>query len=288
MPYGQRKDCGFYNITPSECEARDCCFKEDPPPPNPGHVPYCFHKGAGPPGPQPQPPEPAGSFVTVDLLDLYDVAPPLSPPAGAVSVLAHGADPSGKKDSAEAFVTALAAAGGPRGGSVWIPTGNFTVGSILHVPDGVTIHGAGAWHSIVRGTGEKVGQGALGFYAADAPAGTTQMGLFDFAIIGDVRERCDSCQVNGVGGAPTGGSTVQNMWIQHTKCGLWLDGPGTDLLVTSVIVRDTAADGINLHTGWSGVTIDSNSFRNTGDDSIALWSDKVPDSNNTIRFNIVQ
>jgi hypothetical protein len=184
-------------------------------------------------------------------------------------------------------VTAFAAAAGQGDAAVWIPEGTFTVGSILKVPDRVKIHGAGPWYSVVRGAGERVGQGAVGFYAGKSP-GSLGIGLHDFSIIGDVRERCDSCQVNGVGGAPSGGSTIQNLWIQHTKCGLWLDGPGNDLLVTDVIVRDTTADGINLHTGWSGVTIAFNSFRNTGDDGIALWSDKVADFNNTVMNNIVQ
>jgi hypothetical protein len=53
-------------------------------------------------------------------------------------------------------------------------------------------------------------------------------------------------------------------------------------------VRDTTADGLNLHTGWAGVTVEQSSFRNTGDDGVALWSDKVPDVNVTLRFNTVQ
>jgi hypothetical protein len=289
LPFQQRRDCGFVNITAAQCEGRGCCYSEEPPAPNPGHIPWCYHQAPhpSPSPPAPPPPPPGGSYVTVDLLDLYDVAPPLQPPAGAVDVTAHGADPTGRTDSARAFVTAFAAAAGQGDAAVWIPEGTFTVGSILKVPDRVKIHGAGPWYSVVRGAGERVGQGAVGFYAGKSP-GSLGIGLHDFSIIGDVRERCDSCQVNGVGGAPSGGSTIQNLWIQHTKCGLWLDGPGNDLLVTDVIVRDTTADGINLHTGWSGVTIAFNSFRNTGDDGIALWSDKVADFNNTVMNNIVQ
>ena len=63
---------------------------------------------------------------------------------------------------------------------------------------------------------------------------------------------------------------------------------GSDLFVSGVIVRDTTADGINLHTGWNGVTVDSCSFRNTGDDAIALWSDHTADTNVTISHNLVQ
>ena len=48
------------------------------------------------------------------------------------------------------------------------------------------------------------------------------------------------------------------------------------------------ADGINLHTGWRNVTVERSSIRNTGDDSIALWSQTHPDLGNTIRHNHIQ
>ena len=35
----------------------------------------------------------------------------------------------------------------------------------------------------------------------------------------------------------------------------WLNGPASGLLISRVIVRDTMADGLNLHTGWSNVTV---------------------------------
>jgi len=213
----------------------------------------------------------------------------LDPPAHALSVLAYGADPSGHNDSLAAFqstVAAAAAAGG--GGVVWAPPGNYTVGGHVQIPSNVSVHGAGLWHTVLHGTGEVAGAGAIGFFALDAPAGSSAIGLYDFAIIGDVRERDDSQPVQGVGGAPTAGSTLQNLWIQHTKCGLWLDGPGSDLVINSVTVRDTMADGLNLHIGWRGVTVEQMSIRNTGDDGIALWSEKAPDTGVIIRSNLVQ
>ncbi len=199
----------------------------------------------------------------------------------------HGADPTGAKDSSAAFAAAIEAASS--GGAVWIPAGRYTVGSIIQLKEKVAIHGAGPWYTELHGTGQKVGQGAIGFYATyGQDGGTSGVGLYDFAIIGDVRQRNDGDQVNGVGGAPTGGSTVQNLWIQHTKCGLWLDGPGSDLVVAGNIIRDTTADGMNLHIGWEGVTVEQNSFRNLGDDGIALWSDKQADTKVVMRNNVVQ
>jgi hypothetical protein len=155
------------------------------------------------------------------------------------------------------------------------------------VEENVTIHGAGSWYSVLKGEGQTQPE-AVGVFAQQGPKGTAAIGLYDFAIVGDVRERDDAQPVQGIGGAPTGGSTVQGLWIQHTKCGLWLDGPGDGLIVADVIVRDTMADGINLHIGWTDVTIEHCSFRNTGDDGIALWSQNEPDSGIKIQFNTVQ
>jgi hypothetical protein len=43
--------------------------------------------------------------------------------------------------------------------------------------------------------------------------------------------RNDNDQVNGIGGALSH-SIVSNVWIAHTKCGFWLDGPFTSLLIS--------------------------------------------------------
>lgn len=59
-------------------------------------------------------------------------------------------------------------------------------------------------------------------------------------------------------------------------------------MVAGNVIRDTTADGINLHIGWSNSTIAQNSFRNTGDDGIALWSDQKPDNHVVMKENTVQ
>ena len=279
LPIPRRRDCGFDGVTPAQCTARGCCY--DPhPAPNPQHHPYCFHI--------PAPPSPPAPFtLTVDLIDLYTVPDPFPPPPKALSVVDHGADPTGQKDSKQAFEAALKAAS-RTGASVYAPAGEFLILGHLIMPQHQGgLFGAGPWHTTLRG-GRTVPT-AVGVYAAAASVGGSQgMALHDLAIVGDIRERVDNDDVNGVGGAPTAGSVIQNVFIHHTKCGVWINGPGTGLLVTDMIVRDTMADGINLHGGWESVTIERSSFRNQGDDSIALWSDTHADAGNTIRDNLIQ
>src|SRR6185295_19845645 len=77
------------------------------------------------------------------------------------------------------------------------------------------------------------GVGFYGRYVADG--GSRNVHLRGFAIEGDVRERIDTDQVNGVGGAMSD-STIDGLHIRHTKVGLWFDGPMTGLTVTDTVV----------------------------------------------------
>src|SRR5439155_11132686 len=165
----------------------------------------------------------ATTATVIDLADFEQVARPLAQPAESLAVTDFGADPSGARDSTSAFQAALDAGRAQRR-AVWIPPGTFTVSRHLIVDD-VTLEGAGPWYSVLHGDG-------VGVYGNAAPHPSTHVRLADFAIFGEVRDRVDSAQVNGVGGALGGGSVVTDLWIQHTKVGMWLDGPFEGLLVT--------------------------------------------------------
>ena len=223
--------------------------------------------------------EDTASSYTIDLADFENVPAPLAQPSGSISVTGKGADPTGVADSTGAFNAAIAAAGS--GGTVWIPQGTYKIPGHIIV-NNVTVAGAGMWHSTVTGT-------APGFYGNPAPNPSTNVHLRDFAISGNVQTRCDSCQVNGIGGAMSN-SSVSNLWIEHMKVGAWMDGPMTNLTLTGMRIRDTTADGINLHGAVTASTITNSNIRNTGDDGIALWADSSigADTQDTISNNTVQ
>ena len=63
-----------------------------------------------------------------------------------------------------------------------------------------------------------------------------------------MRERIDTDQVNGIGGALSD-STIDGLYIQHTKVGVWVDGPMDNLVVKNSYFVDQIADGLNFHTG---------------------------------------
>jgi Right handed beta helix region len=111
--------------------------------------------------------------------------------------------------------------------------------------------------------------------------------LSGFAIEGDVRERIDTDQVNGIGGALSD-STIDGLYIHHTKVGMWLDGPMTNLTITNNVIADQIADGLNFHTGVTNSVVSNNHLRNTGDDGLAMWSEKIADARDTFDHNTVQ
>jgi F5/8 type C domain/Protein of unknown function (DUF1573)/Abnormal spindle-like microcephaly-assoc'd, ASPM-SPD-2-Hydin len=216
------------------------------------------------------------SSYTIDLADFEQVAAAGTQPAGSVSVVTYGADPTGVNDSTSAFQQAVNAAAG---GTVWIPVGTFKVTQHIIV-NNVTVTGAGMWYSTVTGTG-------VGFYGNYAPNPSTNVHLSNFAIFGNVQERDDSAQVNGIGGALSN-SSVANIWIEHTKVGAWMDGPMNALTFTGMRIRDTTADGVNFHDGVTNSSVTNSDLRELGDDGLATWSDTNADANDTFSNNTVQ
>jgi parallel beta-helix repeat protein len=232
--------------------------------------------------------EDTASSYTINLADFEDVAAPLAQPSGSVSVVSEGADPTGAADSTAAFNAAITAAGA--GGTVWIPSGTYDIPGHITVND-VTVEGAGMWYSTI--TGAQPGFFGLGTPSScgtpnNAAGVSTNVHLSNFAIFGNVQVRDDCDQDNGIGGALSN-STVSDIWIEHTKVGAWMDGPMTNLTFSGMRIRDTTADGINLHGGVTDSTITDSSIRNTGDDGIALWADSGlgADAYDTISDNTV-
>jgi hypothetical protein len=231
--------------------------------------------------------------TTVDLADFEQVAGPAAQPANSLSVTAYGATPGDTTDDANAFDAAVAAAKS-QGKEVWIPQGSFILNHHITV-DQVTLRGAGPWYSELHGIragifgkGEPASCGSSTTPSGPGTPGTsTNVKLYNFAIIGEVKERVDCDQSNAIGGALGGGSVVSGLWLQHTKVGLWLDGPFDGLTVTSNRILDQTADGLNLHNGISHVTVSNNFWRNTGDDGLAMWSEHNADHDNTFSFNTV-
>jgi hypothetical protein len=218
------------------------------------------------------------AWTIVDLVDSELVGRP-HVNLMAANVLLFGADPTGRRDAAPAFDRAIAFAR-RAGVPVYVPPGTYQVNRHIIVDD-VTIEGAGNWYTVIKGDG-------VGFYGKEAAdGGSHRVHLRGLAIEGDVRERIDDDQVNGIGGAMSD-STIDGLHIQHTKVGLWFDGPMTNVRITNNVIVDQIADALNFHIGVTDSVVRHNFVRNTGDDGLAMWSEQTANAGNVFDHNTVQ
>ena len=188
---------------------------------------------------------------------------PIQKPSNAVSVTEFGATPNDQSDDHAAFVAAIAAARAHHK-SVYIPPGEFVIKGPIEVSD-VSIQGAGMWYSTLVGVDDYTPSNRVAIYGAGS-----NVALSDFAINGRLNYRNDEEPNDGLGGSFGAGSTIRNIWVEHTKTGAWLvnsDG----LLVEGCRFRDTIADGINLCVGMRNTTVRNCTVRGGGDDCFAVW-----------------
>ena len=205
-------------------------------------------------------------YCIIDLVDLENVVPPLTAAPDSLSVSDFGANGNGEADDTAALRNCVAAAK-KQGKSVWVPAGNFKITGNTNVPSGVTIQGAGLWHTTFVGD--------AGLYTnasrrARFVGRGSDIHLSDFAIICKLNYRNDSEDNDGIGGTFDANSTVTRIWGEHTKTGMWVNN-SSNLVVDGCRFRDTIADGINFCVGMCHSVIQNCTTRNTGDDCFAFW-----------------
>ncbi|MFI9344141.1 CARDB domain-containing protein [Streptomyces sp. NPDC052773] len=263
------------------------------------------------------------AFYVIDLIDLEQVAPPAAKPADCVSITAYGAVPNDGIDDADALQRAVTADQQGDIRCVWIPAGQWRQEKKILTDDplnrgqynqvgirDVTIRGAGMWHSQLYSLTPPHQAGGInhpheGNFGFDIDHNTK---ISDLAVFGSGTIR------GGDGGAEGGvalngrfgkGTKITNVWIEHANVGAWVGrdysnipelwGPGDGVEFSGVRIRNTYADGVNFANGTRNSTVFDSSFRNTGDDALAVWASKyVKDTSvdighdNHFRNNTVQ
>jgi len=206
------------------------------------------------------------AYCIVDLVDLEDVPGPLPAPANGLSVLDFGADQRGELDATSALRKCVAEAQ-KQGRPVWVPAGDYKLTGEILVPSSVTVQGAGMWHTTFVGDSSLYEQSArrVRFKLAGR-----NIHLADFSVIGRLNYRNDNEPNDGIVGAGIADSSVSNVWLEHTKVGIWIYN-GVNLLINGCRFRDLIADGVNLCVGTSGTVIQNCTARGTGDDCFAIW-----------------
>ncbi|WP_338693466.1 CARDB domain-containing protein [Streptomyces sp. Q6] len=263
------------------------------------------------------------AYYVVDLIDLEQVAPAASKPAECTSITAYGAVPNDGIDDAAAIQKAVTADQKGEIACVWIPAGQWRQEKKILTDDpldrgqynqvgirDVTIRGAGMWHSQLYSLIAPQNAGGInhpheGNFGFDIDDNTK---ISDIAIFGSGTIRGgDGNAEGGVGlnGRFGKNTKISNVWIEHANVGTWVGrdysnipelwGPGDGLEFTGMRIRNTYADGINFTNGTRNSTVFNSSFRNTGDDALAVWANKyVKDTSvdvghdNAFRNNTVQ
>lgn len=205
-------------------------------------------------------------WCIVDLVDVERVAPPPAAPTGAVSIRDFDGKGDGRADDTAALRKAVEAAA-HAGGVVWVPAGDYLLTGDIVVPSGVRIQGAGLWHTTF------VGDAALYAQASRRVRFRlrgTRPALADFAIVGRLNYRSDAEPNDGVVGNECTGATIERIWIEHTKTGVWIYN-GSQLTIAGCRFRDLIADGVNLCVGTTDTVVEDCTARGTGDDCFAIW-----------------
>ncbi len=221
------------------------------------------------------------AYYKIDLIDLEKINSAYTMPENFVSITNYGAVADDNNDDTQAINNAITFAKANNKG-VWIPAGKFINNTRISVSN-VEVRGAGIWYTSLQGA-----NGKGGFLGAGS-----NVTIADLSISSDSIVRNDAADSPAFEGNFGSGSLIQNVWIEHMKVGFWL-GVNTDgLFIVDGRIRDTWADGLNFAGGVKNSTISQFNIRNTGDDSLAMWSDPtwsngVPNINNRFSFNSAQ
>ncbi|GGZ37773.1 CARDB domain-containing protein [Streptomyces poonensis] len=242
------------------------------------------------------------AFYVIDLIDLEQVAAPAAKPAACTSITQYGAVPNDGIDDADAIQRAVTADQKGEIDCVWIPAGQWRQERKILTDDpqnrgqynqvgirDVTIRGAGMWHAQLYSLTPPHQAGGInhpheGNFGFDIDDNTK---ISDIAIFG-------SGTIRGGDGGAEGGvalngrfgkdTKITNVWIEHANVGAWVGrdyanipelwGPGDGVEFSGVRIRNTYADGVNFANGTRDSTVFNSSFRNTGDDALAVWASK--------------
>ncbi|MEV6997624.1 discoidin domain-containing protein [Streptomyces sp. NPDC093982] len=241
------------------------------------------------------------AYYIVDMIDLEQVAPAASKPAECTSITEYGAIPNDGTDDTDAIQRAVTADQNGTIDCVWIPAGQWRQEQKILTDDplnrgdynqvgirDVTIRGAGMWHSQLYTLTPPHQAGGInhpheGNFGFDIDDNTK---ISDIAIFGSGTIRGGGGAEGGVGlnGRFGEDTKITNVWIEHANVGVWVGrdysnipdlwGPGDRLEFSGMRIRNTYADGVNFTNGTRNSTVFNSSFRNTGDDALAVWASK--------------
>lgn len=223
------------------------------------------------------------SFIALALAGLliWQAPTEAAAPQASVSVKTYGAIPDGKTDSLGAFQKAIAIAKA-QGSSVYVPPGNYALSGRLSV-DGVGITGAGQNLSILTSTDPS--NGSIDLKGSN-------VSLQDLThVYKSTAARDGSDAKNSITVLGATNFSIRNVRVVGAgTAGILVRDEAKDGVISDNVIKNTKADGIHITDGSSRITIENNTVKQTGDDTIAVVSykkDPVVTSDVVIRGNSV-
>jgi len=174
------------------------------------------------------------------------------------------------------------------GKTIYLPAGVYNVPTELYFGNNnTTLKGAGMWYTQINFTETYTCDGGSGGLRANA-SNISYSGLYLTTV-----RNSRSCSYKAINGVYTSGSTITNVWAEHFECGAWIGqyntgGPGNadGFNMNNCRFRNNYADGTNLCKGTVNAIVEHCSYRNNGDDDMAIWSANGQECrNNIFRFN---
>ncbi|WP_369372158.1 carbohydrate-binding protein [Promicromonospora sp. Populi] len=232
----------------------------------------------------------SAAFYDIDVVDVENAPAPLAQPAGSLSITecgavadntpTNGAASPSSVDSRAAIQNCINQAQS-QGRVLWIPAGTFYVkGTQGLLAQGITIAGAGSWHSTIY---------------RDVPLpnstplpplwGLTSTTIRNLHVDSNATSRVT---LDGAGGSMdiTGTNWLaEGIWTQHTMSGFWASGTGGT--IRNNRLTTIWADGANINNVSMGnsvgnnLAMTNNFVRGTGDDALAVNSVNYNDFDGT-------
>jgi len=215
--------------------------------------------------------------IHIDFVEMEAIPPRVEPAAGDV-VYKKDESTEGDGTDLQNFIDRNP------GKTIYVPEGVYKMGWELYFGnDNSALKGAGSWYTELHFTSMKWLKGGLYANAKDI----SFSGLY---LTTENNSRSSSYKA--INGIFTSKSVIKDFWAEHFECGAWIaqynagevafaDG----FLVTNCRFRNNYADGINLCKGTRNTIVEHCSFRNNGDDDMAIWcADNMECQNNTFRY----
>ncbi len=203
----------------------------------------------------------------------------LEPVASAISAEPGNLTYTGDGSTLQNFIDANG------GRTIYLPPGVYNVNRELYFGvNNTVLKGGGIWYTEIHFDNTAGGKGGL-------RANASNISFSDLYLTTINNSRDDSYKA--INGVYTAASTIRNIWTEHFECGAWIGqyntgGPAyaDGFTMSDCRFRNNYADGINLCKGTRNAVVEHCSFRNNGDDDMAIWSaNGLECRNNTYRYN---